>query len=96
MTPRMFSIDLSRHENVAIAAADRDAAADQAEQLHPGFAVEGMVELGSYGGAKLAEHTPMARCEGCRRRIWEGEIYAADEDGCYTCATCLASIGLKP
>lgn len=90
MPLRMFTVDLSRNDTaqVSLTAADRDAAADEAARLHPGFSVDGMVELGD-DGTEAAEHWPVGRCESCQRRIWNGESYACDEEGCYTCAECM-------
>lgn len=90
MSARRFIVDLSRSDSAqaCVESADRNAAAEEASKLHPGFVVDGVVEIDSNGDL-VAEHTPIGNCEGCGRRIWEGGEYGADADGFYTCAECM-------
>lgn len=82
LTPRFDSV------TVTVDAEDRDAAASAAMLQHPNLVLDSAVEFDA-DGEVVAESTYLATCEGCGRRIWEGEQYAADADGCYECLTCL-------
>ena len=89
-----FSVDLSRSETreMQLFADDREGAVLIARTTHPGFSVDGLVELGE-GDAPVAEHTPIAGCETCAATVFEGDDYATDnEAGGYFCPRCKAEM----